>query len=306
MSEYWKSTVSLYGIHSISPLTSLQPKYWCKHCKTHVRDTKLERSQHEATPKHQGNLKRFLRDLHRDHEREEREKQRAKDEVARLNGLSKGSSNAASSPGARTSPYASTQVSKDASAVERKQQLSQLASMGIAIPDEYRGEMAMAGDWQTLSQQPTKGRLNVAADEDVKPDTLNIGVRKRRHEEYEEEGEASERVVRKGWGSTTKRYPGSAGGDLDLDALLRDTKVLKREKDRITQDPKAEEAAEEPSIKREDSTASTSNVPNTTLALDEPPAVKLETSGNIKEDAVEGPSTDVVFKKRKSKPLRNR
>ena len=164
----------------------------------------------------------------------------------------------------------------------------------------------MAGDWQTLSQQPTKGRLNVAADEDVKPDTLNIGVRKRRHEEYEEEGEASERVVRKGWGSTTKRYPGSAGGDLDLDALLRDTKVLKREKDRITQDPKAEEAAEEPSIKREDSTASTSNVPNTTLALDEPPAVKLETSGNIKEDAVEGPSTDVVFKKRKSKPLRNR
>ena len=51
MSEYWKST----------------PKYWCKHCGIYVRDTKLERTNHEATGKHQGALKRFLRDLHRGH-----------------------------------------------------------------------------------------------------------------------------------------------------------------------------------------------------------------------------------------------
>ena len=57
MSEYWKST----------------PKYWCKHCSVYVRDTKLERTNHEATGRHQGAIKRSLRDLHRNAEQQERE-----------------------------------------------------------------------------------------------------------------------------------------------------------------------------------------------------------------------------------------
>ena len=32
-------------------LIVVKPKYWCKHCKTYVRDTKLEKANHEATPK---------------------------------------------------------------------------------------------------------------------------------------------------------------------------------------------------------------------------------------------------------------
>ncbi len=94
MSEYWKSTVSTSLFHVKFVLILRQPKYWCKHCKTYVRDTKLERTNHDATPKHQGNLKRFLKDLHRGHEKDEKDKERAKAEVARLNGLPVGSGSA--------------------------------------------------------------------------------------------------------------------------------------------------------------------------------------------------------------------
>ncbi|MBE7181524.1 MAG: hypothetical protein INR71_10015, partial [Terriglobus roseus] len=77
---FWTSTLT-------GPVSAPQPKYWCKFCKTYVRDTKFERQQHDATGRHQSNIQRSLRTLHRDAERGERDKQRARDEVARLNGV---------------------------------------------------------------------------------------------------------------------------------------------------------------------------------------------------------------------------
>jgi len=219
MSEYWKST----------------PKYWCKHCKTFVRDTKLERTNHDATPKHQGNIKRFLRDLHRGHEKEERDQQRAKDEVSRLNGVVSG--NSSTSSGSNVPPWqrktATPSLSngpRQATPAERKQQLSQLAAMGVAVPDDFRREMAMAGDWQTLSERLLYDEVRKDEDsQDTKPSStevkhqgLNIGVRKRKYEGQDEEEEAGERIARKGWGSTTRKYGGSSD-DIDLDALLNGT-----------------------------------------------------------------------------------
>jgi len=220
MSEYWKST----------------PKYWCKHCKTFVRDTKLERTNHEATPKHQGNIKRFLRDLHRGHEREEQDQQRAKDEVSRLNGVVSG--NPSTSSGSNVPPWQRKAAipplssgPRQATPAERKQHLSQLAAMGVAVPEDFRREMAMAGDWQTLSERPLHEEAVKEEDsKDTKPlnteikhQGLNIGVRKRKYEgQDEEEEEAGERIVRKGWGSTTRPYGGSSD-DVDLDALLNGT-----------------------------------------------------------------------------------
>lgn len=219
MSEYWKST----------------PKYWCKHCKTFVRDTKLERTNHEATPKHQGNIKRFLRDLHRGHEREERDQQRAKDEVSRLNGVVSG--NPSTSSGSNVPPWQRKAAipplssgPRQATPAERKQQLSQLAAMGVAVPEDFRREMAMVGDWQTLSERPLYEKAKEEEDsKDTKPPNtgidrqkLNIGVRKRKYEGQDEEAEAGARVVRKGWGSTTRTCGGSSD-DVDLDALLNGT-----------------------------------------------------------------------------------
>ncbi len=297
-------------------LMSLKPKYWCKHCKTFVRDTKLEKTNHEATPKHQGNLKRFLRDLHKGHEREEREQQRAKDEVDRLNGVVSGSGSKAP-PWERKSSIPAASASRQATPADRKKQLAQLAELGVAVPEGFRKEMAMVGDWQTTSERLIYDTVKREEDGgDVKPGGLNIGVRKRKFEGQEEEEEAGETVVRRGWGSTVRAYPGQ-DDDKDLDTLLMTTKVLKREEgnvegkaptgpfsrtgevvDHFAEKEASSIAADGQLIKREESSENVV-LPETMPEKDgvEAPAIKQE------DDA---PATGVVFKKRKAKPIRQK
>ena len=294
----------------------LKPKYWCKHCKTFVRDTKLEKTNHEATPKHQGNLKRFLRDLHKGHEREEREKQRAKDEVDRLNGVVSGSGSKAP-PWERKSAIPAASASRQATPADRKKQLAQLAELGVAVPDDFRKEMAMVGDWQTTSERLIYDTVKKQEDGgDVKPEGLNIGVRKRKFEGQEEEEEAGEMVVRRGWGSTVRAYPGEHD-DEDLDALLMTTKVLKREEgdiegkaatsslsrpgrliDHSAEKDASSVAADGHDIKREESSENVA-LPETLPIkhVVEAPAIKQE------DDAA---ATGVVFKKRKARPIRQK
>ncbi|KAL8823978.1 MAG: hypothetical protein Q9191_005396 [Dirinaria sp. TL-2023a] len=302
MSEYWKST----------------PKYWCKHCKTFVRDTKPERTNHEATPKHQGNIRRFIRDLHRGNEREERDKQRAKDEVDRLNGVVSGSPSASDSnrpPWQRKTAIPSIpNGARQATQAERKQQLAQLAAMGVAVPEDFRREMAMAGDWQTVSEglvhedvkKEEDGKDVKPSPADIGPATVNIGVRKRKHEGQEEEEEAGERVAKKGWGSTTRTYPGTHE-DVDLDALLAGSKTS----------PNTAESQPSPITKLADASADHANpvasadhgllpaMPHVkSEASDSPLAVHPaheEPSRNTEE-----PSAGIVFKKRKPKQIRQK
>ncbi|KAI9684779.1 MAG: hypothetical protein M1829_000154 [Trizodia sp. TS-e1964] len=213
MSEYWKST----------------PKYWCKHCKTFVRDTKLEKQNHEATPKHQGNLKRFLRDLHRGHERDEREQQRAKSEVERLNGLVsddplvKTSNNSSHSQTNRGGPSTAGALpqQRQATVSERKSQLNQLANLGIAIPEEFRGELAMAGDWQVISEKPFQP---TSSKDDIK-DLPPSQTRKRQNRDGEDSDEESRK---KPWGLSIKEYP-TVKNQPDLDSLLDSGSTIKRE-----------------------------------------------------------------------------
>lgn len=296
MSEYWKST----------------PKYWCKHCKTFVRDTKLEKANHDATVKHQGNIKRFLRDLHRGHEREERDKDRAKNEVERLNGVVSGVPHGTKS----TAPQPfhaihSGSTGREATPAERKAQLARLAEMGVAVPEEYRREVAMAGDWQTLSERPIWGHVKKeeGADDfkDFKPDTtLNVGIRKRKLDGEEEDEEAAVTTVRKGWGSAVRRYPGTADNVDDLDALLntqpqseldesgrtRESSQSDGDKLHDLKDIQAGEAEpKHPFVKKEDSEqcdiGSLPNQDNMAAAV-------------VKQEAEE-PEPTIVFKKRKAK-----
>ena len=334
MSEYWKSTV---GDTIYLPLTQphvlrlSQPKYWCKHCKTFVRDSKLERTNHEATPKHQGNINRFIRDLHRGHEKEEREKLKAKNEVERLNGVVSGAPTSAlgggEAPWKRTSAIPlSSPGARQATPAERKAQLAQLAAMGVAVPEDFRREMAMAGDWQTVSETPVYEEV-IKKEEDTKdakssvlkdgPSQLNIGIRKRKYEGQEEEEEAGERVMRKGWGSTTKAYPGS-NSDMDLDALLNNIRpstsiggnssdnsaescqsILESSRSGMPTKPKSENltAPSVPTIKKEDST------PDEPEAGLDPVPDSLQTTVKHEDDAAAG---GIVFKKRKAKPIRGK
>ncbi|KAK9376904.1 uncharacterized protein V1513DRAFT_438506 [Lipomyces chichibuensis] len=80
-------------------------KYWCKPCKTFVLDTKLGRSQHEASVRHKSSMDRTLRDLHRQKvqaERSERDAKRILQGIERS--VSGSSSKASSTPAVATKP----------------------------------------------------------------------------------------------------------------------------------------------------------------------------------------------------------
>ncbi|KAL9578472.1 MAG: hypothetical protein Q9212_005694 [Teloschistes hypoglaucus] len=296
------------------------PKYWCKHCKIFVRDTKLEKTNHEATPKHQGNIKRFLRDLHRGHEREERDKQRAKSEVERLNGVVSGTSTAGKLgvPWTKQTAIPSAPSTAKATPAERKAQMARLAEMGVAVPEDFRREMAMAGDWQTLAErpvwEPVKTEEGLEDFEDFKPDlTLNIGVRKRKHEGEGEEGEeedaAGSAARRKGWGSVGRRYPGSAVDNKDdLDALLSHVAIPKQngqemETQGSSTTPKAENSDNQDGLQAEEGplgapTLKKEHSPN--VGLGDISTKSFDGDSAVKQED-DGPQPAITFKKRKGK-----
>ena len=209
----------------------------------------------------------------------------------------------------------STSILKQATPAERKKQLAQLAEMGVAVPEEFRKEMAMAGEWETVSESLiyATGTKKEERD-DHKPETMNIGVRKRKYEGQDEEEQAGEMVVRKGWGSTTRLYPSLNGeGEDDLDSLLGKTKVnmqrddgghgiliprnLKKQMEKLEeQDPGkiGNNALQEPSIKKEDSEFS----PPAVLACGPDDGAIIKPENSLEPE--------IVFKKRKSKPMRHK
>ncbi|KAH8159822.1 hypothetical protein CIB48_g8429 [Xylaria polymorpha] len=285
MSEYWKST----------------PKYWCKHCSTYVRDTKLERTNHEATGKHQSALKRFLRDLHRGHENEQREKDRAKREIDRLNGIT-------TNPPAFSSSSSSTAGATTATAAQRQQQWEQLADMGINVPTELRRDMALAGEWTVTNTRVIDDRPDPGDnDGDSKPanaDTVATGVRKRPKQEDEEDRDEEAKVQGlfkkpRRWGRDSKH---AVEEDVALDALLSAplTKPIKKEEGEDTQ-PAIKEGSP-PAIKKEEPEAD-----GILSTITEPTANEQSAVPTVKEEGDKEPSEPVVvFKKRKPKNIRQK
>lgn len=273
MSEYWKST----------------PKYWCKFCSTYVRDTPNEKRNHEATGKHKGGVQRSLRTIHKEQEIQEREKSRAKAEVDRLNAVvDAGKTTSSKDSGIKLGQSVQTRVNNTpaATAQERKQQMKQLADMGIAIPQAFRADMAMAGEWQTTSVR------KIGAEEDVKPDpvAMSVGNRKRRLEGDEEDEEATGTTMkRKGWGKDLREYAdattGVVGGVEDIEALL---------KAGLETTPKVEEQEKNVPLIKKESSGEIDTTSSTTAANLQDTAV-----ASIKEE--EAATAPVVFKKRKAK-----
>lgn len=324
MSEYWKST----------------PKYWCKHCGIYVRDTKLERTNHESTGKHQGALKRFLRDLHRNHEQEGREKERAKREIERLNGLVPSSSSSTAGPSSsRPTETAPPQSRNDGggniSREQRQKQWEQLVELGIEVPDELRGEMAMVGEWTvTNTRVVNDGDNSIPGEggEQKATDAIATGVRKRSQREIEDEGAAAEEEAAiKGlfkkprkWGRDTRQAPED---DAELNALLSGTLVVpppkkgegeEGEEKKIKLElaapvtvKKEVEGEELPNIKKEESgeegqaLQDIASKPDAAAGEGEKaPAIKKEEGGETAVEAEAVPA--VIFKKRKPKNIRQK
>ncbi|KAK3708889.1 hypothetical protein LTR37_011219 [Vermiconidia calcicola] len=224
MSAQWKST----------------PTHWCKFCALYVRDTPLERKNHDASGKHQNNIQRSLRELHRGKEREEREKQRAKDEVARVNGLVLGSGGKS---GGRTQGVTSTSggggggagLSKEA---QRKAHAEQLLALGVKLPEQLEREVTGMGGWQTISERSIEDAVKREDGEEG----IIRGVHKRKAEE-DEEDEAERKARRKAWGSSIKTFPGAEDGEEDLEALLSGVraKEVKKEEAEVKKEAAAED-----------------------------------------------------------------
>ncbi|ROT43751.1 hypothetical protein SODALDRAFT_355974 [Sodiomyces alkalinus F11] len=260
MSEYWKST----------------PRYWCKHCSVFVRDTKLERANHEATGKHQGALKRFMRDLHRNHEREERDKERAKREIERLNGVVSGTGSGSGSSSSRQNATASGSSSRPTpTAAELARQREELAQLGVAMPSVFRGEMAMPGEWtvtKTRVIQDDEGNAAAAAAgsgrNDAKVTAKATGVRKRVMTEEEKEAEEAAKALfkrQRRWGGT-KTMPED---DAELEALLSGGGLLAAKKERTE--------SEEPKVKKEEEEMGDGAEDTVPDVKAEEPEVKTET-----------------------------
>jgi hypothetical protein len=286
-----------------------------------VRDTPFERKQHESTAKHQNNLKRFLRDIQNNHERTERDKERAKAEVDRLNKITgSGTGTASPQPATVSSTSSGPSVRKSASgpltADDQKRQWSQLAEMGIQVPDSFRAEMAMAGSWQSLPK-PTQ-------DQPVEEESLSKGIRKRKLDEEEEEAEEQvsfKSRSRTTWGKTTKQYPGQSTSDLD--ALLSATLPVKKDKLDATDQEKPDLARQLPqrlSPRLDESdinddtvnhTGDTERVENVGEGLADTarsatpasePVVKTESTDAPDETPITTPASMPVFRKRRAKP----
>lgn len=224
MSEYWKST----------------PSYWCKFCEIYVRDTAGERKNHEATGKHQNNIQRSLRNLHKNKEREERDQQRAKDEVARLNGLVSGKATATvgAKPGIsglkNLGKSTGPEPPKLSAAAQRKAHAEQLVALGVELPEELKREVTGIGGWQTMTSSVVDpGRSGARSLADIKKEeednaaaaasgVLSKGVHKRKAEDDEDVRDEEAAPKKKIWGNTFKTYPGAQAEDEDedLDALL--------------------------------------------------------------------------------------
>lgn len=293
MSEYWKST----------------PSYWCKFCSQYVRDSPLERKNHDASGRHQNNISRSLRELHKGQERETRDKQRAKDEVARLNGLfsdKPGGAKDAGKPSAGNMSRPSPAPANMNPAAQRKAHAEQLAAMGVALPEDLQKQVTGVGNYHVVSERTVEpsnaGATTVnrslaeilaeakSAPSDVKEereaDEENKTDLKRKLEDDEDEEGAPRRKI---WGSSLKTYPGAKDAvddDVDLDALLNGVGVKKEP---------AVKAEGADSVVKQEEDAATSN------PLSSVPDVGDSNPSDVKTETVSEAAPAVVFKKRKGK-----
>jgi hypothetical protein len=292
MSEYWKST----------------PKYWCKHCQTFVTDTLLGRKNHDTTAKHQLAIKRFLRDIHRDNERNQTAAENAKREVARLNALVSGGGGTAAASSSTASPVSVAKPEqkkgerwglskRELTEDERKQQMKELEGLGVAMPEQFRGDLALPGEWTVVAVEKP-----MSVKEKVKRELVEEREKELKEEENKrkwDEMDEDEKAI-KSFKIQERTYPGAQHNveDMDVKSLFAKKGTEKVEmpavKEKEGENAKLEA---ETKVKRE--------------PVESPPGIAI----NTKEGADATVKTEedaplagggVVFKKRKVKSMRKK
>lgn len=279
-----------------------------------VVDTPVSKKNHDASPKHQGNLKRFLRDLHRANEREQTAAESAKREVARLNTLvgGPGSSSSGGPSSSFTGPSSLyKQVPQATNEEERKRQLKELEALGVALPDEVRRELAMVGDWETTSVEARRaGERKMTEKEMVQVELAKQQKRKFEEEEKERKWNAmdeDERAMR-GFSIQTKTYPvqGEGAGEFDPGMLFKG-KGIEKAPEAVKKEDKQEVKVK---VEEHGDGEVGVGVTLTKKELEEAEGinVKSEEGVEIKKEGTESVAVGdgVVFKKRKVKNIRKK
>lgn len=192
-----------------------KPRYWCKQCHVYVRDTSFERSQHEATARHQGNLRRFLRDIHRNKDREERKESRTKREIDRLKGIVGKETSSITKTSREKSTGNSHRITlalpQNVAVQSRREQINQLVALGVAVPENYRPEIAMAGEWQTVSEQPVKPRVKDSESDNSSDKGARVVTDETKQQQIGKTKEPAtaeyQKLPSRSWGTMTKTYP---------------------------------------------------------------------------------------------------
>jgi hypothetical protein len=205
----------------------------------------------------------------------------------------------------------------EATPEERKRQLAQLAALGVAVPDQFKKEHAMIGEWKTVERTITPQK----SDDSYLPSSQAMGVRKRKFDEGEDEEIVEMAGRRKGWGQSFKSLPDQ--DDEDVDALFAAVTTKKEEDEDKTLNVKSEdenvkqedhdetqdkdEAASKPAIPMIKKEESSSEI----MALSTAPDIPLEDStstATVKSEVNENgnvlpanddPAAGIIFKKRK-------
>lgn len=167
--------------------------------------------------------------------------------------------------------------------------------------------MAMAGDWSVVSNE---------AISTVRPreKPLSVGVKKRKLEGQEDEAAGEGGIfVGRGWGSTTKQFPGHDNADLD-DLLSGSVTMVK--KDKHEYDGHYSETSTARAVEKQDEQAAQKRVGSQSIHTDSDQAseaVKGEDNPSIKKEESHGALADPtrdnipeetpipVFKRRKAK-----
>ena len=150
------------------------------------------------------NVQKLLRNVHKTHERQETEKRQVRNEVSRLTKIvSTGSSKSEIARSGSQATVPIQQLSLDRTVEERKKQIAKLVEMGVTVPEEFRADMALAGDWLEVSEKQSTQVKKPKLNPNTLPNTL-----KRKQEDEEISGQSPQcRDTEKNWGSAIKRFP---------------------------------------------------------------------------------------------------
>jgi hypothetical protein len=179
--------------------------------------------------------------------------------------------------------------------------------MGVSIPDEFRPDMAMPGEWEV-----TEERI-IGEDSDKKVEATAMGIHKRPLEEVDEDAVEAKKMR---WGSRYRTHS-EQQDDGDLDTLLSNivrpplskTGVKERIKEEAEPDIKDEAKVVQLLLEPVEEAATTTDAQVPPSIKREPfdgtnPVLPLEAVAT--EHAIEEAGSAVVFKKRNKKAFRQK